>query len=195
MCTYWYPLERDLSVLLSFHQCIGGGGGPPEGKHVGLWGCWVEKTLFWLAVLISCGADEDSLWAWRALVGPLLPCHDSSKWQPLKRSELSAYLRRCPQVLTSAATSQKHHKLHWLWNSHVSHSRLTFHPPLWTAALTAIDYLHRDKLSTSSSIHLAGCLTGWQPRVPTAMQKAFILWAGYKPQRHISTCISKMNGI
>lgn len=102
---------------------------------VWLRGCWVEKTLFWLAVLISCGADKDSLWAWRALVGPLLPCHDSSKWQPLKRSKLSAYLHCCPQLLTSTATSQSH-KLHWLWSSHVSHSRLTFHQPLRTAALT-----------------------------------------------------------
>lgn len=111
---------------------------PREALRVWLWGYWVEKTLFWLAVLISCGADKESLWTWCTLVGLLLLCHDSSQWQPLNlRSLLSAYLHCCPQLLTSTATSQSH-KFHWLWSSHVSHSRLTFHQPLWTAALTAM---------------------------------------------------------
>lgn len=48
------------------------------------------------------------------------------------------------------------------------------------------DYLHIDKLSTSSFIHLTGCFLGWQ-------HKVFILCTGYKP--HISTCVSKMTGM
>lgn len=49
------------------------------------------------------------------------------------RSCLSAYLHCCLQLLTSAATSRSH-KHHWLWSSHISHSELTFHQPLWTAS-------------------------------------------------------------
>ncbi len=155
--------------------------------------CWVEKTLFWLAVLISCRADKDSLWAWHTLVGPLLTSNDSSKWQSNLRSSLSAYLHCCPQLLTSTATSQIH-KLHWFWSSHVSHSKLTFHQPLWMAVLTTMATCIETNCPLPLPFILLFASLAANP-VPMAMQKVFILCTGCKPQRHISTCISKMNGI
>lgn len=67
--------KHDISASLSLHQYIDAGG-PPEGGIVCLTMALLggeDPVLISCAVLISCGTDKDSLWAWRTLVVPLPP--------------------------------------------------------------------------------------------------------------------------
>lgn len=182
--------ECDISTLVSLHQYIVGWGPPRGALCVWLSGCWVEKNLFWLAVLISCGGEKDSLWVWRTLVGPAA----DMSWfiqMTVKLEELVACLS--PR-LSSTPYQHSHKPEPQAPSSHVSHSRLTFHQQLWTAALTTMTTCIVANCPHPLQFILLSASLAASP-VPMAMQKVFILCTGYKPHRHISTCISKMNGI
>lgn len=130
--------EDDISASLSFHHLIEVD--HPRGVlHVWLQGCWVEKTLFWLAIQIS----HRGFFMGLALSGGLLhPCHDSSKWQPLK-------LRRASCVPICTAVYRSVGSVVVMSHTEGSHS---------TSCCGGLHndhhYLHRDKLSTSSTFIL-----------------------------------------
>lgn len=138
--------EREISESLSLHQYVDGG--PPEGSFsVSLWGCWKEKALFGLAVLLRQ----------RFLVGLALSggpaaanamIHPNSRCLLISAAVFSSSAAQ-PQARATSCSSSEEVMSHTV-SSHSS-------------SICGHDYLLRDKLSTSSSIHLSVCLTGCQP--------------------------------
>lgn len=105
------------------------------------------------------------------------------------RNLLSAYLA---VLISSPAQPQaRGANLRWLWSSHVSHRGLTFHQPLWTAALTTTaTCMETNCLLPPLFILLSASLPA-SPALPIPAQKKFTLHTGYKPHRYICTCIKK----
>lgn len=138
------------------------------GEHcvcVWLWGCWVEKTLFWLAVLYKSLLGQTRIPHGLGVLCWTSRCQRHESWRD---NDSHSKLRELVVCLSSllSSTPHQHSKTLSLKPQPLAlkQSCLTHwaHIPPDTVDGCA-DYLRKDKLSTSSSIHLTGCLACCQP--------------------------------
>lgn len=183
--------EPDISASLSLHQYVDGGG-PPEGSVVCLtvWLLGVEDpVLISCTVVISCGADSDSVWAWRTLVGQLLPMSwfiqmtATQTWGASCLLISTAVVDSSPAQPQARATSSAgsgavmSHTLGWHSTSHCG--RLHWRP-----------WLPAQRQTVHFLFHSSYCLPHWLPAQCQWQCKRYLFsCTGYKPQWHISTCI------
>lgn len=156
--------QRDISPSLSLHQHIGGGGPP--------WGSVVFLTVWLLGgedhVLIS---RTNLLWGRQGFLMGLARSSGLAAAMSWFIQMTASKTERvvCLSPLLSSTPHQHSHKPEPQAPLALKQSCLTQSthiPPLTVDGRPDDhDYLHRDKLSTSSSIHLTVCLTGCQPRV------------------------------